>query len=89
MEIGAMKAVIALAIILALGTAAEAKLAPVEPQSGPPKPDVTAIFTGPADAMIEHDYFRQPPRPMAARRIFPCTVQMIVFEKTRLAQSCD
>ena len=79
----------AIAMALALGSAAEAKLAPVEPQSGPPKPDVAAIFTGPAGAMIEHDYFRQRPEPMAARRIFPCTVQVIVFEKTRLAQFCD
>jgi hypothetical protein len=84
-----MKTAIALAIVLALGAAAQAKLAPVGPQIGPPKLDPMAIMIGPAYATIEHNYFRQPPQPLAARRIFPCTVQAIVFEKIRLAQYCD
>lgn len=84
-----MKTAIALAIVLALGTAAQAKLAPAGSRIGPPKLDVMAINIGPAYATVEHNYFSQPSQPLAARRIFPCTVQAIVFEKIRLAQYCD
>jgi hypothetical protein len=51
--------------------------------------DTNAIATGPAGALLEQDYFRMPPQPNAARRILPCTVRLIVFEKTRIAQACD
>jgi hypothetical protein len=84
-----MKAAIALALILALGTVAEASLAPVGPHGVTSRPDGTALYTGPAAATVEHAYFRQPPQPVAARRIFPCTVESIVFQKTRLALSCN
>ena len=38
--------------------------------------------------MLEADYFRAPQAPFAAGRVFPCRLQLRMFEKTRLAQSC-
>jgi hypothetical protein len=40
--------------------------------------------------MLERNYFQAPPQvPVATtRRAAPCTVQMVVFDKTRLAQAC-
>lgn len=85
-----MKTAMALALLFALSVSAQAKPAPVEPQAQTlvPSPDLTAIYTGPAGATIEHDYFQAPPQPSAAGRLFPCTVRILVFEKTRLAQAC-
>ena len=88
-----MKALIAFAVILALGGilggTSQAKLAPLEPQQMATAPDDTDMFAGTAGAMIESDYFRAPQTPFAAGRIFPCRLQVRVFEKTRLAQSCN
>ena len=81
-----MKNVIALALLMALGATAQGKLAPVEPQPAATSLDDFAISTGPAGA--ERDYFRAPPATYAARRTFPCRLQLIIFDKTRLAQSC-
>jgi hypothetical protein len=40
--------------------------------------------------MLEHGYFQAPPQqePATAKRLTPCTVQTIVFDKARLAQAC-
>ena len=84
-----MKALIASAISLALCAPALATLAPVERQLTLRKIAVAAIYTGPAGAQVEHDYFQSAPQPTATRRIFPCSVRVIVFEKTQLARSCD
>jgi hypothetical protein len=81
-----MKHFIALALLLALGAAAQAKLAPVEPQPAAISPDDLAISTGAAGATIEQDYFRTPPE--TARRALPCRLQLRIFDKTRIAQWC-
>lgn len=88
-----MKAVLAFAVLLSVSAAAQAKLAPVDlaPTEAPrltPAPDDSGIFVGPAGAMLEADYFRAPQTPVAAGRVFPCRLQLQIFEKTRLAQSC-
>jgi hypothetical protein len=82
-----MKSFIALALLLALATTAQGKLAPVEPQAAAISLDDWAISSGPATT-LEQDYFRAPPSTFAARRAFPCRLQLIIFDKTRLAQSC-
>jgi hypothetical protein len=84
-----MKTAIALAVTLLLTAPAYAKLTPFDSQKEP-VPDVASVYTGPAAAMLEHGYFQAPPQhePTTAKRLTPCTVQTIVFDKARLAQAC-
>ncbi len=88
-----MKALIAFPVILALSVAfsatSQAKLAPLELKQIAASPGDTDMFSGTAGAMIESNYFRAPQTPFAAGRIFPCRLQVRMFEKTRLAQSCN
>jgi hypothetical protein len=85
----AMKALMALALVLALGATAQAKLTPLEPRPVPVSSNDYEMFAGPAGAMLESDYFRAPePRPAAAGTLFPCRAQVWLFDKTRVAQSC-
>ena len=51
--------------------------------------DDTAIDTSPSGATLESNYFRAPQQPYAANRVFPCRLQLRMFDKTRLAQSCN
>jgi hypothetical protein len=88
---GAIFGAVLLAGVPGLSVTAQAMLAPVASEAVPAPPplaDITSIATGPTGALLEHDYFRLPPQPQAARRILPCTVHLLVFEKTRIAQSC-
>lgn len=84
-----MKELIALALFLAFCAAAQAKPAPVEPQQAAFTPDDLTVSTGPAGATLEQDYFRAPQPSYAGARVFPCRLQLRIFDKTRLAQSCD
>ena len=84
-----MKALITGAVLLALGATAQAKLPPLERQVVAISADDSTIDSGPSGAMLESSYFRAPQAPLAAGRIFPCRLQLRVFEKTRLAQSCN
>jgi hypothetical protein len=84
-----MKILMTFAMVLALGAVAQAKLAPYEPQLIAISPDALAISTGAASATLEQDYFHAPQTPYAAGRIFPCRLQLRVFDKTRLAQACN
>ena len=83
-----MKSFIALALLLALGAAAQAKPAPVEPQPAAISPADLAIRTGADGATFEQDYFREPQPAEAVGRAFLCRPQLPIFDKTRLAQSC-
>lgn len=83
-----MKAALAFAILLMLEAAAQAAYVPVAPQRLTAPPDESAMLVGPAGAMLESDYFQAPRSPLTARRVFPCRLQLSVFDKTRLAQSC-
>lgn len=91
-----MKAMIALVVLLGLGAAAQGKPMPVDgvavsqSYDGAALADASAINIGAAGATREADYFRAPLPPIAGGRIFPCRLQLYVFEKTRLAQqSCN
>lgn len=84
-----MKTAIALLLLFALGAAAQAKLAPVDPQPVAHSADDLTISTGPAGATLEQDYFRAPQPVSAGSRRSPCRLQLLVFDKTRLAQSCN
>ena len=83
-----MKNFIALMLLLALGAAAQAKFSPVEPQPAAISPNDLAISTGAAAATFEQDYFRAPQPADATGRVFLCRPQRLIFDKTRLAQSC-
>ena len=84
-----MKQLIALALFLAVSAAAQAKLAPVEPQPAAFSPDDLTVLTGPVGATLEQNYFRAPQPANAGASVFPCRLQLRIFDKTRLAQSCD
>ncbi len=75
--------------VLAFALAAQAKPAPLDPQPVPLTAVDTAVNTGPAGAMLEADYFRAPQPPFAVGRVFPCRLQLRIFEKTRIAQTCN
>lgn len=83
-----MKTAIALAIFLAATVPASAKLTPFEQEPFDQVPDVSALYTGPAAATLERRYFQAPPQAELSKRLLPCTVQMVLFEKARLAQAC-
>jgi hypothetical protein len=87
-----MKIAITIALLAPLAievsAPAYAKLTPLQ-QLPTELTDVTSLHTGPAAASLERNYFQAPPqKPVEARRITPCTVQMVVFDKVRLAQAC-
>jgi hypothetical protein len=83
-----MKILLALALMVSLGAAVQAKPAPPDPSPRDLVPEDTAISVGDAGAMLESDYFRAPQEPFAANLVFPCRLQLRPFEKRRLAQSC-
>jgi hypothetical protein len=72
-----------------IGASAQAKLAPVETQLAAISPDDLAISTEAPGAVLERDYFRAPQPAIVGSRIFPCRLQLHLFDKTRLAQSCN
>jgi hypothetical protein len=83
-----MRNVIALALLLGFGAAAQANYSPVDVQRAEIAQDGLAVATGPAGATLERDYFRGPPATYAVDRTFPCRLQLMIFDKRRLALSC-
>jgi hypothetical protein len=67
---------------------------PYEPpqlHATPDVQDVTNAVTPAFDVANERDYFQAPSqtsKPAPATRAVPCTTQLIVFDKTQLAQAC-
>lgn len=86
---GPMKIFIVLSLSLVLGGAVQAKPAPVEQQQPAILPDELTISTGPAGATLEQNYFRAIQPTYAGGHAFPCRLQLLVFDKTRLAQTCN
>jgi hypothetical protein len=86
---GHVKTLVAIALLFMIGVAAQAKLAPVAPQPIAISPEDLAISTEAPGAMLEQDYFRAPQPATVGPRIFPCRLQLRLFDKTRLAQSCN
>ncbi len=52
------------------------------------QPRLTSVQPGPSAAMLERRLFQAPPPPAVGKRAVPCTVQTVLFDKSRLAQSC-
>jgi hypothetical protein len=84
----AMKVVWSVAMFLTLSAAAQAKFAPVETPRQTPQLEDSSLFVGAAGAMLESDYFRAPQSPFSNTHPYACRLQLRVFEKTQLAQSC-
>ena len=60
--------------------------------TGRPSPAVTesAIYLGPAGALLEADYFHAPQPRYGARRLFPCRPRLHIFVATHgFEQSCE
>ena len=85
----AMTLLLASCMLVLLGTAAQAKLTPLQRQSPGDSPDVWAIYTGPAGAMLESGYLQPPNGAFAAQRIAPCQVlRDTVDGEVRITHSC-
>ncbi len=81
-----MKAMTGIAVLLALGATAQAKVAPLESQAA-----VTASDNWVSSRSAEKreaDYFRAPQTPLTSELLLPCRLQNVIFDKIRLAQSC-
>ncbi len=86
-------ALVTIAVVLALGATAPSNafaiLAPFDARPAVQADDHTTIDSGPA-ATLESKYFHAPGQPYAAGRLFPCVMQLRLFDKTRLARnSCN
>jgi hypothetical protein len=84
-----MKTSIAFALLLAFGTVAQSTPTLLDLQSNSLSSDHAAIYIGSSRATLEAEYFNAPQQPYAAERVYPCRLKLRIFEKTRLAQSCD
>ena len=87
-----MKALLVFAALLALsavfGASAQAMVAPQQNAALVIASSDSAISAGPAGALREADYFRAPPSPSTRDSVRPCRLQLRIFDKVSLAQSC-
>ena len=88
-----MKALLTYALFFALAMAAQGaaqgKPAPFELRALALSANDTTIDSGPSGASLESNYFRAPQPPVAAGRVFPCRLQLRMFDTMRLAQNCN
>ena len=84
-----MRTAIMFAALLAFCAAAQAKVAPQENAKIVIASVEATIPSGAAGAIPEAGYFHAPPTPQAAHRIFPCRLQLRMFDKTRMADACQ
>jgi hypothetical protein len=55
-----------------------------------PAANDSAIYLGPAGALLEADYFRAPQPRYGARRLFPCRLRLHIVAGMRgVEQSCE
>ena len=87
-ELTPIQTIAACAVLLAPGTITQAKIALA---------DDARIVIASLDSTIppatecatpEAKYFRAPPSPLATDRLIPCRLQLRMFDKTRVSQSC-
>lgn len=87
-----MRVAITAAILLALSAAAQAKITPFDGTREAKEADVVSLYTGPAAAELERDYFTAPQASAqnvgTSQRPGRCTVSTFVFAKVTLAQAC-
>jgi hypothetical protein len=83
-----MKTSIAFALLLALVAVAQATPSPLDLRSIWLSSD-HAIYIRYSRATLEADYFNVPQQAYAAERLYPCRLELRLFDKARLAQSCD
>jgi len=84
-----LKILAASCIFVLLCTTAQAKLTPLQRQAPGDSPDRWAIYTGPAGAMLESEYFHSPNGAFAAQRIVPCQMlRTTVGGEIQISYSC-
>ena len=83
-----MRPALAFILLAALSAAAQASHGPTPEKRLTPSPADWAIFTGPAGAMLESDYFRAPGANLAGSGLFPCKLDLDLLAKTQLAATC-
>ena len=87
-----MKVVLSIALLLAVSTAAQAKLTPFDGTQERAAPAATASAdTSAARASAEQQYFQAPAAEMTDQvkdQAGRCSVSTFVFTKVRLAQAC-
>lgn len=82
--------ILALTLLLLFAAGTEAKLVTAsEPHRTAVLPEDLAISTGPIGATLERDYFSAPQATLLRGHAFPCRLQQSIFDKTRLAHSCN
>ena len=81
-----MRVAMVFAALLAICAAAQAKVAPQEDTKIVITSVEAMIPAGVADAISEAAYFRA--SPTDSSRMFPCRLQLRIFDKMRMAQSC-
>ena len=83
-----MRVAMVFAALLAVCAAAQAKVAPQEDTKIVITSVEAMIPAGVAGTISEAAYFRAPPSPTDSSRMFPCRLQLRIFDKMRMAQSC-
>lgn len=83
----AITLIMAPVLALAVASAADARLTPFDGTRQAPAPAVEALYTGPAAAELERNYFTAP-QVSATHRAGRCTIQTFVFTKMSLAEAC-
>ncbi len=83
-----MRTAIIFAALLAICAPAQAKVAPQEDTKITIASVEATIPAGVAGAIPEAAYFRAPASPADSSRVFPCRLQLRMFDKVRMAQSC-
>ena len=85
-----MRSAIVIAMLLVNGSA-QAKLTVLDSEPTIPAISVedTTIGSGPAGALLESTYYNAPQSPVAGVRVFPCSLQDTLFQKTRLLRICE
>jgi hypothetical protein len=88
-----MKALIALVVLLALGTAAQARLTPNDTIATAPSAaagDDAVMYPGPIGAMLEANYFRAPQPSADSNGGAQCRLRLYFSDQPfRLARSCN
>jgi hypothetical protein len=77
------------AAVLAASAPAQAMFAPADAHAIALLPDENAFASTTSGGLREQAYFSAPQTPLATGRVIPCRLQLNVFEKTRLARSCN
>ena len=85
----AMRSLLTISMLIAFTGGAFATPSPYATPRTPAASD-SAIYLGPAGAMLEADYFHAPQPRYGARRVFPCQLRLHAVERVHsVVQFCE